>query len=349
MAYAKTTEAIEVYRPQAEHFLRQTTNIYGLTGGGKSTVITDILYTLRNDVSQCVIISPTDAQNRTYTRGDCIPSAVVHYQLNNELLENITKRQSALASAYTMSCNIDLLKKIANYYSPQTLADVEGIEMSRRQMLTSVKTDQIKDTNDRFDKLVVDTLRARLRDIRIGHEGLDDNEYSAALFIKSKPPHMALVFDDCTSELTELSRTKDGKSLLGNIYSRGRWDYFTIITACHDDTALPTVAKTNAYINIFCDSAVVNRYFGHASSGVDRDTTERALRTFQALPAPNGKKRYKMVYIRQRNTYYQYLADEHPEFHFGGPAFRKYCEAVQKNGAMCAPADNDYFRGLAHI
>lgn len=49
--------------------------MYGESGTGKSTIILDILYKIKDKIPTCVVISPTEDQNKTYE--DIIPDLLI--------------------------------------------------------------------------------------------------------------------------------------------------------------------------------------------------------------------------------------------------------------------------------
>jgi DNA repair ATPase RecN len=98
-------------------FFNKTTMVYGETGTGKSFVIADILYKLNDHIDQIIVISPTDRQNHTYDNG-LVPVPFIHYNIDDQLLNNIWERQEALVTTYERVNNIDtlsgLFEKIPN-------------------------------------------------------------------------------------------------------------------------------------------------------------------------------------------------------------------------------------------
>ena len=53
----------------------KNTILYGESGTGKSTIIIDILYHLKDIIPSCIIISPTESANGTFT--DIIPNLMI--------------------------------------------------------------------------------------------------------------------------------------------------------------------------------------------------------------------------------------------------------------------------------
>ena len=78
-----------IYDEHGDH-LNPRVCMIGRSGGGKSWVLREMLYEMR-DAPCATVIAPTDKMNRFYN--DFIPEAFIHHEYNERIIPRILKRQ----------------------------------------------------------------------------------------------------------------------------------------------------------------------------------------------------------------------------------------------------------------
>lgn len=98
--------------------IARNTILYGESGTGKSTIILDILFHLKQHIPSCIVVSPTESANGTYT--GIIPDLMIDSradltsaQLKQKLIA-ILKRQQQITQDYKLANNPDVLLALYN-------------------------------------------------------------------------------------------------------------------------------------------------------------------------------------------------------------------------------------------
>jgi hypothetical protein len=75
------------------NFLNPRVCMIAASGSGKSYVLRDMLYHMR-DVPVCTVIAPTDKMNKFYD--DFVPKSFIHHEYNERIIPKILKRQMSV-------------------------------------------------------------------------------------------------------------------------------------------------------------------------------------------------------------------------------------------------------------
>ncbi len=82
----------------AAHFMNKSIVLYGASGSGKSTVIRNMLYLLRNNFDQVICFCGNEDNIDFYRKH--IPFITIHRNLSDEVLKHMWERQELLYSFY---------------------------------------------------------------------------------------------------------------------------------------------------------------------------------------------------------------------------------------------------------
>lgn len=332
-----------------DKFMDKTSIIYGESGTGKSFIIVDILHALRPFVDQIIVISPTDRQNHTYDRG-IVPLIFIHYTITPKLLEDLWKRQEALAAVYTKSNDKKTLESLFNKIPSSLRAPADSSISSVKQKLRDYESEVNDSTSDDSaakakisemqtdcDKLIVKIRKhyitihtAQLSQMRL----TDDEQY--ALKYHGMNPRLVIIFDDST----DLIKKYKAHPVMQKIFYQGRHSMITALIACHTDKALDSELKKNAAVSIFTEYSCASGYFTRTAMSFDKETQQKALAAAKIAFSPTTPFQ-KLAWVRHEKKYYKFSAVKRDGFSFCSAKVREYARlAAAESGKVSA--DNEF-------
>lgn len=332
-----------------EKFIDKTSIIYGESGTGKSVIIVDILHALRPFVEQIVVISPTDRQNHTYDKG-IVPLLFIHYTITTKLLEDLWKRQEALAAVFTRSNNKKTLESLFGKIPANARSEaddvIEGIkrklrdsesEINKSTTDDSVAKSKIGEMKEECDKLIVKIYKhsitkngAQLARLKLS----DDEQYS--LKYHGMNPRLVVIFDDAT----DLIKKYKTHPVMQKIFYQGRHSMITALIACHTDKALDSELKKNAAVSIFTEFSCASSYFTRTAMSFDRETQTKAIAAAKIAFSPTTPHQ-KLAWVRHEKKYYKFCAERRNGFGFCSAIVREYARlAACESGKVSA--DNQF-------
>ena len=98
-------------------YMDKITLLYGDTGSGKSTILSEMLYLLKNKVSMAFVFSPTNFSNRAFD--GIIPDEFIYDDVDIGQLRNIWERQEKRAKLYNVANDLSLLKVLFDKVSAE--------------------------------------------------------------------------------------------------------------------------------------------------------------------------------------------------------------------------------------
>lgn len=347
-------------------YIDKTIVIYGPSKTGKTIIVKNIMYFLKTYIDQILIIAPSEPSNRSYE--GFVNSLFIHYKLYtcNEsdpkkkdnwkekafnFLESIWNRQEMMASIYTRTNRIEIIKALFKYTAihlqEEATPFIEKLEQEKHKVIESIKNKQstegvkeniIKDAVSKFDELL---LKLYKKYIYIDCDNIwkkdlsEDERYS--LYYLNFNPRLLLIFDDCAAQLKPFFT----KEIFRKLFYQNRHSYITLIACFQDDTDLPTNLRKNAFINFFTESIVCSSNFERTSNKYSKLTRELATEFI-----PYVFKGYrKLAYIREdENKYYFYhVTFEYPtRFVFGSDSINELCKIVQNEGTTMDKSNSYY-------
>lgn len=338
------------------NFIDQTTIAYGASGSGKSVFITDVMHMLKPYVPQVIIVSPTDPSNKTYSNGMVSPP-LIHYELTEDLLITIWKRQEAFAAVYTKVNTFEVLEslfmRLQHERANSILERMNVVKAEKIMKLHDMfKGDEpkiagkTKDIEDQlhdmkllvFKKFIV-TNTAQLAKLEL------TNDERFALEHITFNPRMLIVLDDCSADFRKI-KSIEGKSVLNKMFFQNRWSFMTVIIALHDDKLMDSELRKNVFVNAFTTSqAAITFYSRVSNAGTTAIARQVAKWASEGLWKANGKNQ-KLVFLRSEGSFFRFTASQHMPFTFGAGCVSKYCEAVKSTGINIDPNNPfmNYFR-----
>jgi energy-coupling factor transporter ATP-binding protein EcfA2 len=313
--------------------------IYGKTGSGKSTVIKHLMHVLKDNIDVCIVVSPSEPSNATYS--EIIDAPMIHYSiLNGDLLKNIISWQEMRANLYKKTMDMTILKSL--YHNvPNSGIDASIAKTISRMnaVLSSIEdiTHSIKIKQD-FDDLLLKIYKPYLiskKHILRGREiysKLSKDEQYAVEYIDINP-NILLILDDCAAELKPIF----GKDTFRTIFYNGRHSYITVMLCCQDDTDLPTNLRKNAKLTIFTDPIVAASNFERSSNKYPKYIQVKIKDATQTIFKDNRK----LVY--DGKDVYHFTASVFPPFYFGSPLLKTLCKELAE-GSDTMNVNNPFYQ-----
>lgn len=313
-----------------KHIHKKNINIYGGTGTGKTTVIKDILNTIKNTVPLLIVICPTENQHKTYTGGDIpIIEKIYYHDIPSEkLIDDILDRQKKASKYYDFIRNEKELRKIFYKTNDETaIKEVARLEKKKIKLIDALKSKSngehvdVKSIEEDHSETLMDiyivsiaSCKKRLLKCKLSTENLERVEHI------NFNPRLAIVMDDVTPYLKALTKAVALKKL----YYEGRHYHITLITSCHELSAFTPAIRSNAQVSIFTDSKIAQNFYNNVNSGYS--TSERKL----ICKYTNDMINYKCLINIEGKNFCYYVAKRHEDFTFGHPAFRKLAKKISK-------------------
>lgn len=326
-------------------FIDKTTILYGETKTGKSFIIVDILHYLKPHVEQIIVISPTDRQNNTYSKG-IVPTPCIHYTMTGKLLDDIWERQNALSAVYKKASNPKVLKMLFDrVHNTDAKNAIERIKQQRKIHEDEIHADdaaaksKIADMENECNELVLLIYKHYINENRdrLSKLSLSADEAFTLKYLNLNP-RMVLIFDDCTDLLKKFK----SHPVMQKLFYQGRWAFITAMIACHTDKALDAELKKNAYVNIYTEDSCAHAYFVRPSSDLDRDAKTRAAAACKCTFSPILPHQ-KLAWIREEKKFYKLTASPRENFRFGSPVIWEYCKQIQADAGTIS-ANNKFLQ-----
>ena len=327
-----------------EHFFNKTTVIYGAPRTGKSTIIDNILYILKDHIPNVVAISPTDAANSAYSKR--IPAACVHTKLTLELLTNVVKRQEDRMKIYEYVNKMKNLRalfdkipdglfknkrlRFINGVRTKTLGRINAIETSRVMDYPS-KQEAIRNVKQTREEIIKMTYKDSIQKFDWSLTSLSKKDKR---FIKhlDHNPFMILVIDDCSSQM----KNKKFKPILLDMFSLVRHLGLTILLALHNDSNILPELRNIAFVSIFADEENSTMFFGRGAMSPEKKATAKEIsRELFKMDVNSSIRNWKKFVYTKENlrtgidqwSHFHYAhADIHDHFRVGSENLWKLCE-----------------------
>lgn len=320
--------ALNDYVINPNDFINRSTILYGASNSGKSFIILDILYNLRDKVDLILVISPSDRQNNTYA--GIVPLPCIHYTITDEILTSLWKRQEATSQVHKIASNSETMSLLFNRISGIS-AKVEFVKSAKRKLQESVNEVNKTQPDKAKAKLIIqrltedcDTLvnKVMMQSIVENRKTIIPTNQKEQLCLEyvDLNPRLVLVLDDCTDLLTEYK----SHPVIQSMFFRGRWTNLTIIIASHTDKVLAPEIKKNAFIQIFTEERTAHSYFNRTSADLDKDDKKKAETACKAAFTPTNKYQ-KLLYLRDERKFFKLTALYHEPFAFGSKHLWEFC------------------------
>lgn len=334
---------VKFLEKNAKYYLNKSTILFGASNSGKSTILIEILYLLRDYVPNIFVFAPTADSNNAFD--NIVPAPLIFKTVDIDVLKEIYKRQQAATKIYNTVNNLSslrkLFEKVADYKSVEAAklaynnanAIIQRKEsdptinfVERRSTMSEVK--EVRDKYlSKLYKSVIRCNKQRLKNMELSEQSryiikyLDFN------------PNCVVVLDDCGAILKKFQK----EEVVKKIIFQGRHNFINIILTLQDDLNLDSSIKKNAFVNVFTTSRCASAYFERGSNSFSKKDKEIATKIITHIFTPSVKKDYKkLVYLRDDINPFRYtIADLYDNFRFGSPALWEMCKEIAKENNTC--------------
>jgi len=329
-----------------EMYLDKTTIIYGAPNTGKTTLVDEVLFQLREKIPLAFVVAPTNTSNNAYTGR--VPSKCIIPRLTPKWLSYFLSRQKDLSEVYQRCHNLELLEpmfmKIA---TPQLQKRAQVIKDCAKQTLAMISSRiNWQFAKQRTQKGEVERMRdVMLRNLyrRALEKSKDEFKRRQGCTVEELTildnmncnPNAMLIFDDCASFFKEWY--KQTGDMFREIFYTNRWLHLTVVITTQDDKEISTEMRKTAMLLMFTNAQMAAANFDRTSNYYTKQEKARASLCIKAVfdqPKNEPLHHRKLVYIRGTSEFRYTIADIYDNFKFGDPKLwginRTLCDRHKK-------------------
>lgn len=343
--YTDEGDEIPLFSKEYSYFLNKSIILYGSSGSGKSMIMRDILYILKDHIPNILVIAPTNHLNGSFD--DIIPPQLIFPDVTEELIQNIFKRQKTVVKLYNMVNDFTRLEAIYNKLAQasdqhikhkivQSYYNIKSKYQQNNDLNIVEKKIKLKELDDlhkksltEFYKKVINRYRTQIITNNDAQKRFDDIEFKIIKCININP-NFLLILDDCAYNANIWSRYSEIKE----IFMNGRHHKITFMISFQDDKLLDSGLRKNAFINIFTTEIVCNAFFQRSANNFTKQEKNKMTKLSSYVfndPKLKDKNYKKLVYIKDKNpNVYYILADYIDDFKFGSNFLHNLCNKVKK-------------------
>lgn len=328
--YTTEGDPIPWFPKDVNNHLDKTTLIFGGTGSGKTTVIEEILYLLKDYVPNFMVIAPRTS-DAAYRRK--LPSRCIKEDFTKERLQKLWNRQYYATQLYNTANDINILESLF-----KVAPDREGIVMleaiNRKasdmikviEMSPNLDFGQKKAQKTAIEELQIKKIKIIYRDaVRKNKHIIERNpdlatQQKIALDYLDFNPRLCLIIDDCSEKFQVWMKffKKNEVNPFESIFYKNRWNYLTLVFAAHDDKLVNTELRKNSRVTIYTNSQALVTSINRASNGFSLKEKKEAMRYAAKIfgdEEKGVKTHQKMCYVREDPHPFKYLiANLYPDF-----------------------------------
>jgi len=314
--------------------------LYGETDSGKSTILFEILYLLKDKMAIPLVFCPTNYTDSDFDK--MVPPECIFNNVDIKKLEDIWIAQEDRTKKYKIANDLGVLKSLFDrvasqcdknkgdqiiFYAKRHINDLERNHGLSRGIVKSEKLHIEKRRKNSLIRLFKEHIKSNKTNLM--NMDLDEEERIAINFLDMNP-RIVLIFDDCMSTAKLWGKSEVVKKL----FYTGRKYFITQIYTLQDDHGIPPDLRKNSMISIFTSSNSANTYFGTPSNGITARDKKNAHKIIDAIfrerrgSPPHFQ---KLVYISNKvDKFSCIIADEYDDFQIGSIYMRRYTDKLPK-------------------
>lgn len=308
-------------------FLNKSIILYGASGSGKSSIIINILYALRNHIAYPFIITKSASSAETNYHGR-VPKGCIKTNISKEWLEKFIEKQTIRTKIYKTVNNLDNLKKVfdmiestkANLLELSIINDAERCIHSinyNNDIAFPKKKILIGDIKKTKEDALIYLYKTVIRAHKVELENISHNlsrESRAVITYLDFLPHSLLIFDDCAFMIKTWVKES---TAIKELFYQGRHIFTTVVLGTQGDTEVHPEIRKNANISVFTTSQDAVCNFNKSSNGFPDYHRKKAILCCNAVFSNDSttKNYQKLVYIREdgANPFRYTIADIYDE------------------------------------
>jgi len=340
---------IPLYDKSPYNFLNKSCMYYGLSGTGKTVLINDFMFRMKELFPKVIVFAPTNQEKHDYD--GIVPTPLIYEDFTLDDIRELYAHQKAAAQVYNNANNLKVLNglfdKVATRKAHQHLdrllimkdRAMEDIERNYKDPgQRKSKREEIKDLMREkliaFYKSIIKPHKSKF----VGNKNLTEKEALAIKYLDYNP-HILVIFDDAMKEIIAL--IKEGKKLndnvIENFFFKGRHAKITHFYAFQDDGGVDPGIRKNAFSNFFTSKNVALHYFNATANNFTAYEKKKAAVIIEevfkhANEDEHPMEHAKLVYMRDNKNPFQYcIADIQDSFKMCSVAVRAYCRKVMRD------------------
>jgi hypothetical protein len=320
---------VRVLEKSSTHFFNRNAILFGATDSGKSTVLKEMLYLLKELVPLIFVFSLTAGETNTFD--GIVPPNLIFKEIDIGIIERIYTRQKGATKIYNTVNDINALKELflrvadANACMRVKVAckNAEIIikkKRSNNSLDLSIKKSDITEIVEMRDEYLVKLYKheIRIHKKNLKRMGISSKERYILKYLDFNP-HCTIVFDDCGAVLKKFQN----EEVIKKIMYQGRHNKINAFFTLQDDTDMASFIKKQSKVNIFTTDQCASAYFNRKSNSFPKQVKTKADDIIGSIFADgDNKKNYKkLIYLRgEPDPFRVVIADKYSNFRLGCPS-----------------------------
>jgi len=319
------------------NFFLKNIVLYGANNTGKSTLLVDIVHSLKSLIPNVYAFAGTPGAHASLK--GIIPERCIEPEFTLKRAKEIYDRQVDARATYDIANDPATLQSLFHRVAGKQRIEIERTVINEsRQAVDMIKTCDSLDAGAK--KSQVKEVETSTKDFLIGlYKSTINENYGilnamdlvaterTALKFRNFNPNILVIVDDCGAMISEkMQKTEEFK----NYFMMYRHVGITPIFTFQDDTELIAKLKKQASISIFTSQQCASAFFGRDAMKFPKAMQYDANRAIEAIFDPGHRiypKYTKFMWVRDDESPYRYyLAEEHETFEFGSRALWEFCK-----------------------
>lgn len=344
--YTSEGDAIPWFPKDYNNYLDKTTLIFGGTSSGKTSIVEEILFLLKDHIPNFLVIAPRTSDMAYRSK---LPSRCIKEDFTKKQLCQLWDRQYQATEVYNTANKLELLESLFHLAPDrENIVKIEAIKRKAAHKINEIDSSNLDYGQKRAQKLAIEELQKKTikriyqdtirknKSIMLNHPDLTPHQHIAIEFLDFNP-RLCLIIDDSSEKFQSwMSMFKKNEvNPFGSIFYKNRWNYLTLIIAAHDDKVINTEFRKNSRVTIYTTSqsliASLNRQGNGFSSKEKKDIMKYATRIFADDERNGIRTHQKLCYVREAAKNWQYtIADLYPDFILGCTPVREMITQMPK-------------------
>lgn len=343
-----------------EFYLDKTTLIFGGTGSGKTTIIEEVLYLVKDYIPNYIVVA---SENSMKAYKNKLPPRCIKKDLSKKKIQQIWDRQFYTTQLYNTANDINVLESLFHKMPDrESIVMLNAIKKRALECIKSIETSpnldfaQKKSQKTAIEELqlkrVKELYKAAIRKNQgyLGSQQLTPLEKIALEYLDLNP-RLMIIIDDCTDKFEMWMKYFKNSEVnpFNSIFYQGRHNYITFVFASHNDKIIKSELRQNSRVSIFTESkSATTSFVTRQSNGYTKDEQKAGVKFTNRVfkTETNGVKNHqKLCYVREDPYTFRYtIANCYPDFTLGCTAMYDLSNKMpKKNDSLTT---NPYIKNL---
>lgn len=308
------------------NYLHKTTALFGPSATGKTTIIREILFILKDVIPILVVIAPSDQSNESYS--GVAPTQCIHDKFDIDIIRRVYERQKIACKVYNTANKLDnlmtLFKLIPNRKKEMYIISI--IIRKYKEFILGLERNKNNETRGSMKRKTAEAVEGRDNGIRIvvknciranriwlSKQPKLDKTQAYVLKYLDFNPEILLILDDCADEFKQYNNHE----LIRMLFYKARHFRITFLISFQDDKDLDSSLRKGAHVKVFTNSNVAGTYFNRSANGFLPAQRKQVAEYIKSIYSEEDHNFEKLIYFRGAKKPYQVLLADEYEFRFG--------------------------------